>query len=153
MKKTKQPIVYTREIDDMCMFVEPVYIHYIKDLKRYEDIVNKCKSVYKTSLPTKESLVYAYMILYSGTESLITPQIEDMIKAFRYVRRDLLEDAYSEFFWTEFDISLESWMKPILKDNEYDINKVVFLDYILRHPELLVAMNELNELERDIFHR
>ena len=34
MKKTKQPIVYTREIDDMCMFVEPVYIHYIKDLKR-----------------------------------------------------------------------------------------------------------------------
>ena len=149
MTKTK---LYTRDIDELYLFEIPAYLHGMENYGKFCDIKNRCRATYKISLPRKASLIIAYMILYMSCKELETPDIQDFMHAFPEATSEFLKDAFYEFRWSGLNINFDKWMAPLIQDNKYDINQIVFLDYVIRHPELLKAMFEIKELENSILH-
>ena len=149
MTKTK---LYTRDVDKLYMFKTPAYMHNLENFLDFSDIKSRCEITYKISLPSKESLVVAYMILYMGCKELEIPDTQAFIQAFPEATSEFLKDAFYEFYWSKLHINFDKWMEPLIQGNDYNINKIVFLDYVTRHPELLNAMFEIKELKRRILH-
>ncbi|MCQ2581803.1 MAG: hypothetical protein MJ170_02355 [Alphaproteobacteria bacterium] len=137
--------VYKKQVEDLRMFEFPPYITDKEIQMKFFEILTKCISKYKASLPTKESLVYAYMVLYA--KGLRTDFINNIIDYFGSVEREFLKDAYDEFYDSGLHVKFDDMIAPLAKDERYNINKIVYLDYVLRHPELIEGMFEIKELE------
>lgn len=148
----KQVALYGQQ-KDFCMFELPAYVHNVEDAEKFMNLFKDCMLVYKPSFPTKDSLKKAFKVIYQKNRATRKPEEQAIIQMYKFANKGLFKDAIKEYSKSKLCISYAEWMMATINMYDFNLNKIIFVDYLLRHPEMLVAMQKIKGLETLIRYR
>lgn len=138
---------YNKPVDELHMFDLPDWLYGINNVEIFMNILGDCIATYKPSVPTKKSLHKAFAIIYRTSKYNRGNKENEIMSAYNWAYESVLKDAFKEYLQTDVKIPYGKWMLSSVRIPVFNLKQIVFVDYMLRHPELFVAMKEIKILE------
>lgn len=152
-RKNKAVKPYNRDLFDLYMFDLPDWVVGIENVEVFMDILGGCINTYQPSLPTKQSLSKASRLVYKKNKYTRNRKEQEIMLAYNSVSKEVMKDVFVEYSQMDAVIPYGKWMMSSLHIPVFNLKQVVFVDYMLRHPELFIAMKEIKAFEIQVKSR